>query len=298
MNTGLPLLWFKNFTYYYLPAMVFSSLIVFHESCSSRNSNSYADPPGYNFSKPYIYKLPTTLDEISGLVYYPKDSGIFAIQDEKGWLFKIHLKKPLQIEKWKFSNGADYEDLSLVDSAFFVLKSKGIVEKFRFATPESVSLESFRFGEGKNEFETLYYDSTIHRLIAICKNCEQDTRKEVSSFAFDTSSNTFSSSFEIETAAIREELGEDDKFRFKPSAAAIHPLTGELYVIASVNHILVILNKDHSVKNAYKIDPRLFKQPEGLTFTPKGDLIISNEVADRGAAEILFFKYNKLNKGQ
>ena len=150
--------------------------------------------------------------------------------------------------------------------------------------------------EGKNEFETLYYDSTIHQLILICKNCEQDTRNEVSSFAFDPSSSTFSSSFKIETATIREELGEDDKFRFKPSAAAIHPLTGELYIIASVNHVLVILNKDHSVKNAYKIDPGLFKQPEGLTFTPKGDLIISNEVADRGAAEILFFKYNKLNK--
>jgi hypothetical protein len=37
----------------------------------------------------------------------------------------------------------------------------------------------------------------------------------------------------------------------------------------------------------------LFKQPEGITFTPKGDMIISNEAADRGVAEILLFKYNK-----
>jgi uncharacterized protein YjiK len=294
MNTGLPRHSFKNFVFWYVAIVAFSSVVILVESCTSRNSNSYPNPPGYNFSTPYVYKLPTALDEISGLVYYPKDSGIFAIQDEKGWLFKIHLKNPLQIERWKFSSGADYEDLSLIDSTFFVLKSKGIVEKFRFDTPDSVSLESFRLGEGKNEFETLYYDSTIHHLILICKNCEQDTRKEVTSFAFDPSRGTFSSSFKIETATIREELGEDDKFRFKPSAAAIHPLTGELYIMASVNHVLVILNKDHSVKNAYKIDPGLFKQPEGLTFTPKGDLLISNEVADRGAADILFFKYNKL----
>ena len=293
MNTWLHLHWFRNIVYRYLPVILFSSFIVLADSCSSRNSNSYPNPPGYNFSKPYIYKLPTTLDEISGLIFYPKDSGIFAIQDEKGWLFKIHLKNPLQIERWKFSNGADYEDLSLVDSTFYVLKSKGIVEKFKFATPDSVSLQSFPVGEGKNEFETLYYDSVMQQLVLICKNCEQDSRKEVSGFAFDPSSGTFSPSFKIETATIREELGEDDKFRFKPSAAAIHPLTGELYIIASVNRVLVILNKDHSVKNAYKIDPALFKQPEGLTFTPKGDLIISNEVADRGAADILFFKYNK-----
>jgi hypothetical protein len=289
MNTGLPLHWARNFVFHQLPILIFLSLAI---SCS-RHSNSYPSPPGYNLSKPYVYRLPTILDEISGLFYYPKDSGIFAIQDEKGWLFKIHLSNPLQIERWKFSNGADYEDLSLVDSTFYVLKSKGVLEKFRFATPDSVSLQSYPVATGKNEFETLYYDSAAHRLILICKNCEQDSRKEVSSFAFDPSSDSFSLSFKIETATIRDQLGENDKFRFKPSAAAIHPITKEIYILASVNRALVILSKDHAVRNTYKIDPRLFKQPEGITFTPKGDMIISNEAADRGAGEILFFKYNK-----
>jgi len=59
----------------------------------------------------------------------------------------------------------------------------------------------------------------------------------------------------IEVENIKEQLGEDEKFRFKPSSAAIHPLTGELYIIASVNHVLVILNKDHSVKNATRSIP-------------------------------------------
>jgi len=291
MNTGLPRHWSKNFCC--LPVIVFSSVIIFADSCTSHNSRSFPNPPGYNFSKPYIYKLPTILDEISGLYFYPKDSGIFAIQDEKGWLFKIHLKNPLQIERWKFSSGADYEDVSLVDSTFYVLKSKGIIEKFRFSTPDSVSSQPFKIAEGKNEFETLYYDSTVGHLIAICKNCEQDKRTEVSSWALDPSTDSLAPSFKIDAEAIREQLDEDDKFRFKPSAAAIHPLTGELYVIASVNHVLVILKKDHSIKSAFRIDPNLFKQPEGLTFTPKGDLIVSNEAADRGVGEILFFKYDK-----
>lgn len=291
MITRLPLYRSKNFVSYCLPVIVFASVVILG-SCDSK-SHSYQGPPGYNFSKPYVYKLPTSLDEISGLFFYAKDSGIFAIQDEKGWLFKIHLKNPLQIERWKFSNGADYEDVSLVDSTFYVLKSKGILDRFKFATPDSVSLQSFPIAGGKNEFETLYYDSSIKQLVAICKNCEQDTRAEVSSWTFDPASNSVNPAFKIETEAIKEQLGEDDKFRFKPSAAAIHPLTGELYIIASVNRALVILKKDHSVKNAFKIDPSLFKQPEGLTFTPKGDLIISNEAADRGVGELLIFKYNK-----
>jgi hypothetical protein len=290
--------WPKNFTISNLLFFIFLSFTISLASCDSKTKSSYPNPPGYNFSKADIYRLPDILDEISGLVYYAKDSGIFAINDEKGWLFKIRLKTPLEIERWKFSDAGDYEDLALIDSTFFVLKSKGAIERFKFFTGDSVSLQSFKLmNEGKNEFETLFYDSTQNKLILICKNCEQDKKKEVSSWSFDPSTDSFTTSFSIQTAKIKEQLNEDE-LKFKPSAAAIHPITGELYIIASVNNALVILNKDHTVKNSYKIDPALFKQPEGMTFTPKGDLIISNEAAERGAADILFFKYNKLNNRQ
>ena len=49
-------------------------------------------------------------------------------------------------------------------------------------------------------------------------------------------------------------------------------------------------------KQVYKINPKLYKQPEGMTFTPKGDLIISNESADIGAANILVYKYKMATK--
>ena len=297
MNTRHPQPFLKNFVFSVSFVFIFSNFLVCLAACNARKANSYSAPPGYDFTKPYIYKLPSILDEISGIVYYPKDSSLFAIQDEKGWLFKIHLKSPLHIERWKFSAGADYEDLALLDSNFFVLKSKGIIEKFKFFFGDSISFQSYRLTEeGKNEFETLFYDSTQNKLILICKNCEEGQKKEVSSWAFDPSTDSFSSSFTINTAKIKEQLNDDQKF--KPSAAAIHPITGELYIIASVNKALVVLNKDHTVKNSYKIDPSLFKQPEGMTFTPKGDLIISNEAADIGAADILFFKYHKTNDRQ
>jgi uncharacterized protein YjiK len=270
--------------------LIFVSTLFFF-SCDSRIS--FPNPPGYDFSKPYVYRLPTALDEISGVVYYPKDNSVFAIQDEKGWLFKIYLESPLRIERWKFSNSGDYEDVSLVDSQFFVLKSKGVIEKFKFFSGDSLTFQSFKLPEeARNEFETLFYDSSLRKLVLVCKNCEHDKKNEVSSRAFDPNTDSFSSSFTISTSKVREQLDEE-KIKFKPSAAAIDPLTGELYILASVNKALVILNKDHSVKNCYKINPALFKQPEGITFTPRGDLIISNEAADKNAADILFFQYHK-----
>lgn len=279
----------------FCPLFILIAMLAF-VSCKSGKKGHYPNPPGYNLSKPAIYKLPGALDEISGIVFYPKDSSLFAINDEQGWLFKIHLGIPVQIERWKFSDAGDYEDLVLRDSTFYVLKSKGAVEKFTFTSGDSVSLQAFKLGlMTKNEFETLFFDSTQNKLVLICKDCDGDKKKQVSSWTFDPATDSFSTSFTIQTDKIKAQLGEED-LKFKPSAAAIHPITGELYIIASVNSALVILNKDHTVKNSYKIDPSLFKQPEGMTFTPNGDLIISNEAAERGLADILFFKYYKITR--
>lgn len=291
--TKPPQFCFRDFVFKIVLIVTLCNSLITLDSCNTKKRATYLSPPGYNFNNPYVYKLPEILDEISGVSYYPKDSSVFAIQDEKGWLFKIHLTSPLHVERWKFSSGGDYEDVAVVDRNFYVLKSKGVIEKFNFTAGDSLSLQSFAVPQAaKNEFETLFYDSTLRQIILMCKNCQEDNKKQVTGWIFDPSKDSFSSSFTIETASIRERLGEDT--RFKPSAAAIHPLTGELYVIASVNHALAIFNKDYSVKSIYQINPSLFKQPEGLTFTSKGDLIISNESAEKGsAADLLFFKYNK-----
>jgi len=286
----------KDFDSSKLFICIISLTAVLIAGCGAKK-NTYVSPPGYQFDQPYVFRLPSLLDEISGVTYYPKDSSVFAIQDEKGWLFKIHLKYPLRIERWKFSKGGDYEDVARIDSTFYVLKSKGEIEKFQFDSPDSITFQSFSVpGEEKNEFETLFYDSSLHQLILICKNCEDDKKKEVTAWAFDPQTDSFSIAFTIETSEIRNQLNEED-LRFKPSAAAVHPITGELYILASVNKALVILGKDHTVESCYKIDPGVFRQPEGITFTPKGDLIISNEAAGKGtAADILFFKYDKSKK--
>jgi hypothetical protein len=95
-------------------------------ACGSREKEStYPSPPGYNINKPIVIKLPPMLDEISGIVYYPKDNSLFAIHDERGWLYKIFLNESLTIEKWKYAQGADFEDVAMADSMFFAIKSNG-----------------------------------------------------------------------------------------------------------------------------------------------------------------------------
>lgn len=273
-------------------------LLVFCIGCTSEPYKVEESPKGYNLNRPSVLKLPSALDEISGIVYYPKDNSVLAINDEVGWLYKIYLKDNPDIQKWKYSNGADFEDLVLADSVFYVLESNGNIIRFKFLTPDSVDREEFIFpAPGRNEFEILYHHPRENRLILLCKDCEIDNKNSLTAFSFDIDSMAYASSpaFVIDIRKI-ETLLEQKRLRFKPSAAAIHPLTGELYIISSLNKVLVVADLMGVPKEVYKIKPRLYKQPEGLTFTSKGDLIISNESADIGAANILFFKYKSPTK--
>lgn len=268
-------------------------IIPFLSGCRSKqDSTSFTSPAGYNLNRPIVYKLPPFMDEISGISYNARDNSVLAINDEAGWLFKVHLKDDLDIQKWQYAKGADFEDLVRIDSVFYVLVSTGDIIRFRFFTPDSVQVKKFEFPvQGRNEFEILYHDNTKKQLVLLCKDCEADDKNSLTAYAFSLDSNAYSAAptYVMDIRKI-EELMDEKKLRFKPSAAAVHPLTGELYVVSSINKVLVVADLNGVPKAVYKISPKLYKQPEGITFTPRGDLLISNESADIGAANILLFK--------
>ncbi len=276
--------------------VIFCGLGWFVSGCNGKDKETlYPSPEGYNINKPIVAKLPPMLDEISGIIYYPKDKSLFAIHDERGWLYKIYLEDKLKVEKWKYSTGADFEDVAMADSMFFAIKSNGNIVAFRFARPDSPLVNTYHLPEnGKKEFETLYYDSSRQELLMICKDCESDEKNMTSVYGFDYRQMKYLDSpvFVIDAKNIEKKLG-DKMPKFKPSAGAINPKTGELFIISSVNKILVIVENTGKVKDVFQLDPVLFKQPEGLTFSPEGDLLISNESAGVGPATILLFKYNE-----
>ena len=262
-------------------------------SAGSTKAISLESPDGYNLKKAFQVKLPLELDEISGIAYYPPDSSIFAINDEKGWLYKI--KKGRQIIHWPFSKGADFEDLVRLDSIFYVLQSNGNILRLSFNKSQTVGVQQFNFdkGTGEDEFEILYYDSTKNKLIMMCKDCETDKKHTLTTFSFDPATGQYESSpFRIDVQEIARSIGEE-KMKFKPSAASINPKDGLLYIVSAINKLIVVADREGNLKKAYHIDPAIFKQPEGITFAPSGGMIISNEAADVGVADLLYFSYHK-----
>ena len=276
-----------------LISLLFFAKVHFYEGCSSNDDKKYSSPDNYDINNPVKINLPVGLDEISGLSYYPKDSSVFAIVDEDGILFKISLNGNNSIKEWRFDKKHDFEDIVMHDSTFYILISNGDIESLKFIGDSIYKTKSEFPNAGKktNEFEALYYDDASG-LSMMCKNCEDDGKKVVSVLGYLPDSSTYKTLFTIDVKAIAKSIGED-KLHFKPSAAAINPVNNELFILSSVNKLLVVADKNGVMKKVYPLNPDMFNQPEGITFTPKGDLIISNELGEKSAATLLIFKRKK-----
>ena len=276
-----------------LPALLTLAFIFLQ--CRAQNAKgNFRNTEAYDFANPKQINLPKELDEISGISFYPKDNSVFAIIDEDGVLFKISLNDPSQIRQWQFDKPRDYEDVVLKDSVFYVLVSNGDVEELRFSGDKIVTNKiGFPNASKKiNEFESLYYDPVAGKMVMMCKSCEEDKKTQISSYYINDSTQGFSNFSVINAEPISEKLGLP-KEHVKPSAAAINPATGELYILCSVNKAMVIEDAKGNLKDVIKLNPEIYKQPEGIAFTPKGDLIISNESHQEGYGTLLLLKNKK-----
>jgi len=77
---------------------------------------------------------------------------------------------------------------------------------------------------------------------------------------------------------------------FQPSGIAVHPVSNEYYIVASVGKLLIVLGRDFEILSITKLDKRFFKQPEGICFDESGTLFISNEGKGSKATILKFSK--------
>lgn len=229
-------------------------------------------------------------------MFYPKDTSVFAIKDEDGILYKIYLNRKDVITKWRFDKKKDFEDLVLHDSIFYILISNGDIESIKFGEADSVITDKSKFEEGgktANEFEAMYYDDSLQQLVLLCKECDGDGSKTVSAWGYNISTEVYTSLvYAIDMGPIAKKLGVD-KLKLRPSAAAINPVTNELYILSSLSHLIVVTDRKGKFIDLYELDPGIYTQPEGIAFTMEGDLIISNEGLETGKQSILIIRNKK-----
>lgn len=271
----------------YVTALLYILLISSFTGCS-RQGKSFVPPiPGYQTATKQTIVLDKELLEISGMYYLP-DTRIAAINDEEGKVFLVNSTNG-DYTVTKFGRKRDYEDVVMVGSYYYVLESNGNIHRVPVATANME--EEFEFPrEKKIEFESLYYDPNIQKLVLVSKE-QRETKKGVITYTFSMDSLQFSDSilYEIRRKEIHLHL-KDNNAEFKPSAAAIHPILNKLFIVASVGKAMLQCTLDGKIEYAWQLNPDQFPQPEGLAFAPNGDMFISNEGVN-GKGTILKFPY-------
>jgi len=274
---------------------LFSFLIFSHCYTKTNEIESYTFPSNYSFQKMKKINLSKELEEISGLEWV-SDEELWAIEDESSIIYVLNPKTGEIINQQKFAKNADIEEIMVYEGIAWALQSNGTIYQVDEPFNESINttIHNFPF-KGKNDFEAFIKSNQDPLLWIFCKSCQLDKSFKVSSiFVFNLRSMEFESEPKkvLKNDQLKSILKETEfkKIKMQPSAIAFHPTEQQYYLLSSSDNWLMILDQELIPKEFHKLDPNIFKQPEGITFSPDGTLFISNE-ARGGKPNLLIFPY-------
>jgi DNA-binding beta-propeller fold protein YncE len=227
------------------------------------------------------WEVPEILREVSGIVFL--GNGKFAcVQDEAGIIFIYNTATKNIDDQITFGAAGDYEGIALVGSTAYVVRSDGHLFEVTNWQSEGPKIKEYptSLTEAHN-VEGLTYDAQRNSLLLAIKGEEANGTDYKGVYAFDLASKTLLVE-PIFKLNLRDPLlpqGQAKKSSkiWQPSEIAIHPVTGEVYVTEASNPQLFILNADGSIKKRHKLSEAAFYKPEGIAFSPSGELFISNE---------------------
>ncbi len=229
------------------------------------------------------WSLPAELREVSGIALL-EDNLMACVQDEEGAIYLYDLQQKAIKGKIPFAGPGDYEGIALNGSTAYILRSDGTVFEvadFRSGDPKVTKYASVL--PEKQNTEGLTYDEKNNRLLIACKGHDEKLGDVKGIFEVSLEDKKMKTTPVISIPLNQDQIkptGKKKKNRYaglQPSSLEIHPETGELYLLDAVNNRLLIINEQGQIQKAVTLDKKLFKQAEGLTFGPNGELYIASE---------------------
>lgn len=240
--------------------------------------------------------LPNKLEEISGLTYF-KDNQLLCVQDEEAVVYVYDTNKKKVVYEFGFGGYGDFEGIEYANDEVYALESNGNLLRFEPpANTDPVEMEvaanigRTRMGlPAKTEVEGLGYELKTKRLlIAVKQGGGASSDKAI--YSFDLLNKAVFKDMQLNDEQLKG-AGIDPK-TYKPSGIAVHPVTGEWYILTSTGKRLLITNRQAQILYSEPLDSKLFRQPEGICFAPNGDLYIASE-GDGKKGTLMTFGYKK-----
>ena len=274
----------------------------------------------YNFDVPdRTFELPEVLKEISGLTLSPDGQQLCAVNDEYGIIYFIDKEMGEVKREVKFHKNGDYEGIETVNESIYIVKSTGTVYKVDDLEKDTVSFKKGKYLLKKeNDTEGLGYDAKNNQLLFACKGraclhsgCTIEgclTKKSI--YRMDMKRNRVAKepAFNITVETVLDFLKknkpqdaannfesfidkDDGHLHFHPSALAVHPITGDIFILSSKGKTIIVLNSEGEIKQMEKLNKKIHRQPEGIAFDKDGTMYISNEGKKEKKGKIYVFNY-------
>ncbi|MBA9077023.1 SdiA-regulated domain-containing protein [Rufibacter quisquiliarum] len=230
------------------------------------------------------WEVPEILREVSGIVYM--GNGQFAcIQDEAGVIFIYNTQSGLIERQITFGAAGDYEGIALNGTTAYVVRSDGrVFEVTNIDTPKNKVSEFTTHLTANHNVEGLAFDQKNNRLLLAIKGEEAGAPDFKGIYAFDLAAKKLAEQPIMKLSLRDPQLSKLAKAKRKslskiwqPSEIAVHPVSGEIYLTEASNPQIFILNENGSIKKRYPLSKSQFYKPEGIAFSPAGELFISNE---------------------
>jgi len=244
----------------------------------------------YNLEEPdEVFKLPEYLEEVSALTFYETNK-LAMLNDELGRMFVFDVEEKEITQRVRFKGNGDFEGIERIGDYIYAVESKGNLYKFKVNMEGVVEKIETPFNKSNN-LEGIGYDPFKNRLLFALKDDGDVGNFSVKGraiYAYDLSSEEFIE--EPIIAILNDDIDRvvGKNFRFKPSGIAVHPRTGEVFVLSASDRAIIVFNADGTPKNLTLLKRNNFPQPEGIAFFPDGTLFISNEKDDEGGTILMF----------
>jgi uncharacterized protein YjiK len=269
---------------------------------------------GYKLSAPdRVYFLPEALQEISGLTEIDS-SKIACIQDENEIVFIYDLSTGKIISRIDCGYSGDYEGIARVDSTLYILRSDGVLIEIKNFKSDKFIRSTYPTGIAWKDNEGLCYNPSNNNLLIAPKEIphkgsEDKDKRFIYGFSLASKALIQEPVFTIDLSAIENFASEnhikvpmhdkkkskknDPDIEFRISAIEIHPITGRLFLLSSVDKLLFVMNTDNEIEYMQRLKSGLFDQPEGITFMKNGDMYISNE-GKKNSPTLVRFNYRPI----
>lgn len=263
---------------------------------------------GYDLNQPTRQMiLPHFLMEASGLTDV-STTEVALVQDESGSFFIYDLKKRKVTKSVAFGPPGDYEGMTRVEDVIYILKSDG--ELFEVRNWRSTAqVTSRRLKLSTKDNEGLGLDPVTQNLLIAPKSRWQKGKEYKNSrpvFTFNPkdSASKPETALVIDVAEIVQFATENGLsiptlktkkgktqigLHFRPASIAVHPKTGEFFIISAVDRTLASFDRSGKVTGFQHLPAHLFRQPEGITFLPDNSMVIVNEAAGHQPTLLQFF---------